>query len=197
MQPAAIRLYYRREFKEQEAALHPGLDHPRTINLREDVVCRAPKCVDHQGLRTRPARRHRHSAQPRKHRGEHRTDAAPEQAQARQAIKERERHLSRYQAALEARADPAVVTQWINEAQRDKQAAQRKLDALPAVTQKREPQHTAEQIGRLLRESTISHSASKLSSHSASKLSTPTRKAHSTKPWASPSATNTQQGPRP
>jgi site-specific DNA recombinase len=43
MQPAAIRdqVYYRCEFKEQEAALHPGLDHPRTVNLREDVVCRA------------------------------------------------------------------------------------------------------------------------------------------------------------
>jgi hypothetical protein len=43
MQPAAIRdrVYYRCEFKEQEAALHPRLGHPRTVNLREDVVCRA------------------------------------------------------------------------------------------------------------------------------------------------------------
>ncbi|MER5794509.1 recombinase family protein [Streptomyces sp. NPDC001980] len=42
-QPATIRntVYYRCEFKEQEQSLHPGLDHPRTVYLREDVVCRA------------------------------------------------------------------------------------------------------------------------------------------------------------
>ena len=38
----------------------------------------------------------------------------------------------------DAGADPAVVTQWINEAQRDKDAAQKKLDARPAVTWKRD-----------------------------------------------------------
>ncbi|WP_345128247.1 recombinase family protein [Streptomyces chiangmaiensis] len=43
MQPATIRnsVCYRCEFKEQEAALHLGLDHPRTVNLREDIVCQA------------------------------------------------------------------------------------------------------------------------------------------------------------
>ncbi|MFE0511352.1 MFS transporter [Streptomyces sp. NPDC058964] len=46
------------------------------------------------------------------------------------------RRLARYRAALDAGADPAVVTQWINEAQRDKQAAQKKLDEGPAVPRK-------------------------------------------------------------
>ncbi|MGW9030400.1 hypothetical protein ACWGQ5_41255 [Streptomyces sp. NPDC055722] len=70
----------------------------------------------------------------------------PEQGQARQAIKECERRLARYQAALEAGADPAVVTQWINEAQRDKEAAKSRLDTLPAVPRKTEPPLTADQI---------------------------------------------------
>ncbi|WP_405884008.1 hypothetical protein OG747_38790 [Streptomyces sp. NBC_01384] len=70
----------------------------------------------------------------------------PEQAQTRQAIKDCERRLARYQAALEAGVDPTVVTQWINNAQRDKQAAREKLDALPAVTRKKEPPLDAQQI---------------------------------------------------
>ncbi|MFD0503653.1 hypothetical protein ACFQ0G_13115 [Streptomyces chiangmaiensis] len=49
-------------------------------------------------------------------------------------------------AALEAGADPAVVTQWINDAQKDKEAAQTKLDALPAITRKKEPPLDAQQI---------------------------------------------------
>ncbi|WP_079161772.1 recombinase family protein [Streptomyces fodineus] len=43
MQPATIRsrVYYRCEFKEEEAALYPDLTHPRTVYLREDIVCQA------------------------------------------------------------------------------------------------------------------------------------------------------------
>ncbi|MFF3916371.1 hypothetical protein ACFYZB_23340 [Streptomyces sp. NPDC001852] len=44
MQPATIRsriVYHRCEFKEEEAALYPDLTHPRTVYLREDIVCRA------------------------------------------------------------------------------------------------------------------------------------------------------------
>ncbi|MET8329717.1 hypothetical protein [Streptomyces sp. NPDC005181] len=47
-----------------------------------------------------------------------------EQAQTRQAIKDCERRLARYQAALEAGADPAAVTRWINDAQKDKRHRQ-------------------------------------------------------------------------
>ncbi|WP_093498045.1 recombinase family protein [Streptomyces sp. Ag109_O5-10] len=53
---------------------------------------------------------------------------------------------ARYQAALEAGADPAVVTQWINAAQQDKEAAQKKLDALPALARKKQPPLNAQQI---------------------------------------------------
>ncbi|MGW3507759.1 hypothetical protein [Streptomyces sp. NPDC000994] len=43
MQPATIRnhVYYRCEFKDQEQALYPDLTHPRTVNLREDILCGA------------------------------------------------------------------------------------------------------------------------------------------------------------
>ncbi|MFE3163889.1 hypothetical protein [Streptomyces sp. NPDC059224] len=73
----------------------------------------------------------------------------PEQAQARQAIKECERRLARYQAALDAGADPTVVTQWINEAQRDKDAAQKKLDTHPAVPRKKQSPLDARQIRQI------------------------------------------------
>ncbi|MGW0631048.1 recombinase family protein [Streptomyces sp. NPDC002758] len=148
MQPATIRdrVYYRCEFKDQEQALYPGLTHPRTVNLREDIVCRALDqwitrafapdrltatitALTHASAATSTAETH-----------------TPEQAQARQAIKDCERRLARYQAALEAGADPAVVTQWINHAQRDREAARKKLDALPTVTRKKEPPLDAQQI---------------------------------------------------
>ncbi|MGW7410509.1 hypothetical protein ACWGI9_43785, partial [Streptomyces sp. NPDC054833] len=45
-----------------------------------------------------------------------------------------------------AGADPAVVTQWINEAQRDKVAARKKLDALPTLTRKKEHPLDTQQI---------------------------------------------------
>ncbi|MEV6591029.1 hypothetical protein [Streptomyces acidicola] len=50
------------------------------------------------------------------------------------------------QAALDSGADPAVVTQWINDIQRDREAAQKKLAALPTVTWKKEPPLPADQI---------------------------------------------------
>ncbi|MER7818430.1 hypothetical protein [Streptomyces sp. NPDC096153] len=148
MQPSSIRdrVYYRCEYKKQEAALYPGLDHPRTINLREDIVCRAldawvarafaPKRLTATITALSQAGIAASTAQPQ----------TPEQARARQALKECERRLARYQAALDSGADPAVVTQWINGAQRDREAAQKKLDALPSVNRKKEPPLTADQI---------------------------------------------------
>ena len=148
MQPATIRstVYYRCEFKEQEQSRHPGMDHPRTVYLREDVLCRAldrwiAKAFAPDRLTaTLTALAHASAA----------ANAAealtPEQAQARKMVKECERRLARYQAALEAGADPAVVTQWINEAQADKEAARKKLDTPPAATRRKETPLSADQI---------------------------------------------------
>jgi hypothetical protein len=124
--PSAIRdrVSYRCEYKEQEAALYPGLDHPRTINLREDIVCRAldawitrafdPDRLTATIIALGQAGIAASAAQTQ----------TPEQAQARQAIKECERRLARYQPALDSGAGPAVVTQWINDAQRNREAAE-------------------------------------------------------------------------
>lgn len=148
MQPATIRntVYYRCEFKEQEQSLHPGMDHPRTVYLREDVVCRAldrwiAKAFAPDRLTAPLTALAQASAA---------ANAAetltPEQTQACKMVKECERRLARYQAALEAGADPAVVTQWINEAQADKEAARKKLDTPPAATRKKETPLSADQI---------------------------------------------------
>ncbi|MGW0997098.1 hypothetical protein ACWD5V_28205 [Streptomyces sp. NPDC002523] len=129
-----------------ETALYPGLDHPRTVNLREDIVCQA---LDAWIARAFAPERLTATITALSAASIAASTApvhTPEQAQARQAIKESERRLARYQAALDAGADPAVVTQWINEAQRDKDAAHKELDALPAVNRKKESPLTADQI---------------------------------------------------
>ncbi|MGW7425056.1 recombinase family protein [Streptomyces sp. NPDC054813] len=148
MQPATIRnhVYYRCEFKDQEQALYPDLTHPRTVNLREDVVCRA---LDQWIARAFAPDRLTATLTALTHASAAASTAethTPEQAQARQTIKDCERRLARYRAALEAGADPAVVTQWINAAQQDKEAAQKKLDALPTLTRKKQSPLDAQQI---------------------------------------------------
>ncbi|WP_344412031.1 zinc ribbon domain-containing protein [Streptomyces glomeratus] len=151
MQPATIRshVYYRCEFKEEEAALYPDLTHPRTVYLREDTVCQA---LDRWIARAFAPQRLSATIEALTHASAAASTAetqTPEQAQARQAIKECERRLTRYQAALDAGADPAVVTQWINEAQRDKDAARKKLDAHPAVPRKKQSPLDAQQIRQI------------------------------------------------
>ncbi|MFI1166122.1 zinc ribbon domain-containing protein [Streptomyces sp. NPDC020801] len=151
MQPATIRnhVYYRCEFKDQEQALYPGLTHPRTINLREDIVCQA---LDPWIARALAPDRLTATIEALTHASAAASTAepqTPEQAQARQAIKECEQRLARYQAALDAGADPAVVTQWINEAQRDKDGAQKKVDAHPAVARKKQSPLDARQIRQI------------------------------------------------
>jgi hypothetical protein len=148
MQPSPIRdrVYYRCEFKEQEAALYPGLDHPRTINLREDIVCRALDAWIARAFESNRLTATIAALSAASLAASTAPTHTPEQAQARQTIKECERRLARYQAALDAGAEPAVVTQWINDAQRDKDAARKKLNALPAVTRKKESPLAADQI---------------------------------------------------
>jgi hypothetical protein len=176
MQPSAIRdcVYYRCEYKEQEAALYSGLDRPRTINLREDIICRAldawiaraftPERLTATITALSQASVAASAAQPQ----------TPEQAQARQVIKECERRLARYQAALDSGADPAVVTRWINDAQRDREAAQKKLDALPPSPGGRNHPSRPTRSGRSLTDSETSHNVSR--------PPTPRRRSLSTRP---------------
>ncbi|MEU9964486.1 hypothetical protein [Streptomyces malaysiensis] len=128
MQPATIHnhVYYRCGFNAQEQALYPDLTHPRTVYLREDIVCKA---LDQWIARAFASDRLTATIEALAHASAAASTAetrTPEQTQARQAIKNCERRLARYQAALEAGADPTVVTQWINDAQRDKETALRR-----------------------------------------------------------------------
>ncbi|GGJ32228.1 hypothetical protein GCM10010121_049250 [Streptomyces brasiliensis] len=105
-----------------------------------------PGPVDRESLRPRPARRHPHRPRPRQRGSERGRDAhagAGAGPQDGQGLRAASRPL---QAALEAGADPAVVTQWINEAQADKETARKKLDTPPAATRKKETPLTADQI---------------------------------------------------
>ncbi|MER5757394.1 zinc ribbon domain-containing protein [Streptomyces sp. NPDC002088] len=108
MQPATIRnrVYYRCEFKDQEAALYPDLSHPRTVNLREGVVCRA---LDQWIARAFAPDRLTATIEALSAASIAASTAeihTPKQAQGRQAIKDCERRLARYQAALAAGAAP-------------------------------------------------------------------------------------------
>ncbi|MEW1780472.1 zinc ribbon domain-containing protein [Streptomyces sp. NPDC086777] len=148
MQPATIRntVYYRCEFKEQEQSLHPGMDPPRTVYLREDVLCRAlDRWIAKAFTPDRLAATLTALAQASAAANAAET-LTPQQAQAHKMVKECERPPARYQAALEAGADPAVVTQWFNEAQADKEAARKELDTPPAATRTKETPLSADQI---------------------------------------------------
>ncbi|MER6128150.1 hypothetical protein ABT173_37385 [Streptomyces sp. NPDC001795] len=108
MQPATIRshVYCRCEFKEEEAALYPDLTHPRTVYLREDILCQA---LDEWIARAFAPDRLSATIEALTHASAAASTAqsqTPEQTQARQAIKECERRLARYQAALDSGADP-------------------------------------------------------------------------------------------
>jgi site-specific DNA recombinase len=155
MQPATIRdtVYYRCEYKTDDALLHPGLDHPRTVYLREDTLTTAldpwiARAFEPERLTTTL-----HAlAQVDQALAAAADAVTPERHQARQQITDCDKRLAHYQRALDAGADPTVVTQWINQAQKDKEAAQAKLDALPAAAPpraKKTPPLTEDQIRQI------------------------------------------------
>ncbi len=107
----------------QEYALANTIDHPLAVYLREDTVLPAldawlagafaPDRI-HDSLNTL------NHTQPDTH--------APENDLLRQAIVDCDRKLARHRAALEAGADPAIVTRWITETQTERAAAVTALD---------------------------------------------------------------------
>ncbi|WP_280869171.1 recombinase family protein [Streptomyces sp. MJP52] len=131
MQPAVIRdnVYYRCEFRETDEALHPGLEHPRTVYLREDTI--TPH-LDRWIARAFAPDRLTPTLTALTHAAAAAAKAAaagtPEEDQARRTLKECDKRLARYRAALAAGADPTVVTQWINDAQNDKRTALVRLE---------------------------------------------------------------------
>ncbi|MEV0074395.1 MULTISPECIES: hypothetical protein [unclassified Amycolatopsis] len=128
MQGAAIRkgVYYRciaRTLAPGSAAL---ADHPKTVNLREDVV--TPPINDWLCQVFDPANRDETVAalvgaqggQPGRGR-----DAVEKR------LKDAEARLRRHQAAIEAGVDPAALVDAMNIAQAERQAAKEELQHLP------------------------------------------------------------------
>ena len=191
MQPATIRntVYYRCEFKEQEQSLHPGLDHPRTVYLREDVVCRAldrwiakafaPDRLAATLTALAQASAAAHAAET----------LSPQQTQARKTVKECERRLARCQAALEAGADPpSSLNGSTRRRRRRRQHARSSTHHLPPLERRKLPSEPT-RSGRSLRDSETSRSVCR--------PSTQRRRARSPKPSGSRSVTNMRVGPRP
>ena len=116
-----------------EYAKSAQLDHPLTVYVRESAIL--PKLDKWIARHFSPGRlpdtlRALHVAQ-RHEKG------PPGLAEARQQLADCERRLTRYRAALDAGADPALVAQWINETQQEKNAVEQRLQA---VAQRDQPQ---------------------------------------------------------
>jgi site-specific DNA recombinase len=123
------KAHYRCRFPH-EYALANKIDHPLAVYLREDAVLPsldtwlanafAPAHLEH----SLAALDH---AQP---------DTTPDREQARRAIAECDRKLTRHKAALEAGADPTLVAAWSQDVQRERALAHARLTHLQHHTGK-------------------------------------------------------------
>jgi site-specific DNA recombinase len=121
------RAYYRCRFP-REYALANHFEHPRNVYLRQDQLLASLDGWLAQAFspsRLNEIIRVMHEAQADDH------PTAQRQA-ARQVLEDCHQRLARYRAALEAGADPVLVTQWIAEAQADRAAAQAQLSQAAA-----------------------------------------------------------------
>ncbi len=115
--------YYRCRFPE-EYALANKVSHPLNVSIREDRV--VPRLDRWLARLFEPEHIERTlDALARTQRPFSPEDGAA--AAARREIAEADRKLARHRAALEAGADPAVVTGWIKEVQAARAQAQRRL----------------------------------------------------------------------
>lgn len=108
-----------------EYAIANLIDHPKSVHIREDAVIEK---IDTWLAGVFDADRIEHSltslekSQP-VHLG------AQAQADPATSLEEYDRKLARHRAALEAGADPVLVTEWIQEVQRERQLAEAQIDA--------------------------------------------------------------------
>lgn len=121
---------YRCKFPE-EYAQRKGLEHPRTVYLREDVLLTRldewlAKVFDEKNVDATVDALAAASAPD---------DAAVARAEAaRRKLKDCDERLAKYRAALEAGTEPTIVGQWIADVQAERLAAEREIAAtLPAA----------------------------------------------------------------
>jgi site-specific DNA recombinase len=120
------RAHYRCQFAAEYAAVK-GIDHPKAVYLREDVITSAldawlAEVFDKDHLDATCETLSSASAT--------RDDAEVARLEAaRRAVDDCERRLAKYRAALDAGADPVVVAGWMAEVQGERLAAKAVLDA--------------------------------------------------------------------
>jgi DNA invertase Pin-like site-specific DNA recombinase len=129
------RVLYRCELRRQRA-LPPGVDHPPTVNLREAAIL-GPL---HAWLAE--------LAQPEWLASAQSPDPATttDTLALREHLRQTERHLERYRAALEAGTDPATIAAWVAETTAKRADLQQRLARLARPTQAL----TADEIAALI-----------------------------------------------
>ncbi|MEU6770673.1 hypothetical protein [Streptomyces sp. NPDC046759] len=191
MQPATIRsrVYYRCEFKEEEAALYPHLTHPAP-STRAKTSCARP------WISGSPAPSPPTGSPPPSKRS---PTPAPQQAAHSSRPPNRPRHARQSRNASGGSpatkqpstqeptppSSPSGSTRPSGTRTRRRRSSTR----TPPSPGRSKPRSTRNRSGRSLRVLEILHSTSRLPPWR--------REVRSTTPWASPSATNTQRGPRP
>ncbi|MEU7997588.1 zinc ribbon domain-containing protein [Micromonospora sp. NPDC049060] len=131
--------YYRCRFP-QEYALANKVDHPRNVIMREDVLIKPLDTWLVQGFGPLHRRHTIATLLDQAH-----TDMPPAAAVTPEgpSVAECDAKLSRYRAALDAGADPAVVAGWIAETQAERQRAAQRHQA-PAEEEARTPARLSE-----------------------------------------------------
>lgn len=104
--------YYRCRFPK-EYALASRVAHPGNVYLREDVLVEP---LDDWLLQAPAPHRLEETVEAMKA-GQHNDGAEARAAVARTAVRECEAKLTRYRAALDSGADPAVISRWIAQTQ--------------------------------------------------------------------------------
>ena len=143
--------YYRCRFPE-EYALANKVTHPANVYPREDRI--VPRLDEWLGKLFEPQRLDQTlDALAAAQRASSHEDAM--QVEARRQVAECDRKLARHRAALEAGADPAVVTAWIREVQAARAEAEAQLRRLgqprPQVLDRDELAEMTRAIGDMVR----------------------------------------------
>ncbi|WP_433762576.1 hypothetical protein [Nocardia sp. CA-135398] len=131
MQAELVRdaVYYRCRAK----TIAPGSpllhDHPRTVNLREDIVI-GP--ID-RWIASLFDRHHRETTIAALLATQHTDDTDTHRQRLRKRITDAEARLTRHLAAIEAGVDPQALVTAMNTAQADKAAAHAELKNLPTI----------------------------------------------------------------
>lgn len=134
-----------------EYAQSASLPHPLTVYVREGALLPA---LDAWIARTFAPGQLKCTLQA-LHQAQSVTTPAPDPALevARRTLADCDRRIDRYRAAIDAGTNPALVTEWINKATADRNAAQRQIAAAATAAPTARPRPlTEEQIAQIIKD---------------------------------------------